>query len=306
MHTRSRLLLRLFALLIWLPAASVLAQPFTDLVDFPRNEANWDRFHSLEAHLARRFDAVCADTLCEGDYSNLRALQLRCSVNAASEQVHACTWVFIASALEVDADTGQVQADNRRWECPLPLGAGVPVEDFHAALAVDEPLAVTLPGAQVALGAAVGACLQAPRREAALQRSADRYVDARNYPRPGQGHGPLSALEKALVRGFDDVCGDTFCEGEYYNLQAMRLRCSVQAASGNVGECVWTFAGSNMDVDAPTGRVVVDARDWACRLPLAPHTPLPLLLDALQGPQAIDTTLPGTTTTVYEGLTHCL
>jgi hypothetical protein len=33
---------------------------------------------------------------------------------------------------------------------------------------------------------------------------------------------------------------------------------------------------------------------------------LPLLLDALQGPEAIDTTLPGTTTTVYEGLTHCL
>ncbi len=306
MYPRFRPLLRLFALLAWLPSAPLLAQSFVDLVDFPRNEANWDRFHSLEAHLANRFDAVCADTLCEGDYSNLRALQLRCSVNAASGQVHACTWVFIASELEVDAHTGQVQADNRRWECPLPLGAGVRVEDFHAALAVDEPLTVTLPGAQVALGAAVGACLQAPRREASLQRSADRYVDARNYPWPGQGNGPLSALEKALVRGFDDVCGDTFCEGEYYNLQAMRLRCSVHAASGRVGECRWTFAGSNMDVDAHTGQVAVDARDWACRLPLASYTPLSRLLDTLQGPQAIDTMLPGTTTTVYDGLTTCL
>lgn len=86
----------------------------------------------------------------------------------------------------------------------------------------------------------------------------------------------------------------------------MRLRCSVHAASGRVGECRWTFAGSNMDVEADTGAVTVDARDWACRLPLAAQTPLPRLLATLQGPEAIDTVLPGTATTVYEGLTTCL
>ena len=134
----------------------------------------------------------------------------------------------------------------------------------------------------------------------------DRYVDARLYPDQGSGWERFRGVERALVAGFDDVCGDTFCEGEYYNLQAMRLRCSVHAASGRVGECRWTFAGSNMTVDAATGAVTVDVRDWACRLPLASYTPLPLLLGTLQGQDAIDTALPGTRTTVYEGLTTCL
>ncbi|WP_244880176.1 hypothetical protein [Stenotrophomonas rhizophila] len=305
MYPRFRPLLRLFALLAWLPSAPLLAQPFVDLVDFPRNEANWDRFYSLEAHLANRFDAVCADTLCEGDYSNLRALQLRCSVNAASGQVHACNWLFIASELQVAPDTGVVLVDNRRWDCPLPLGTGVGVEAFHASLERADALDVVLPGAALSIGEAVGGCLQQVRQPERAA-SAARYVDARDYPGQGQGGTRFRALEQALVRGFDDVCGDTFCEGEYYNLQAMRLRCSVHAASGRVGECRWTFAGSNMDVDAATGAVTVDARDWACRLPLAAQTPLPRLLATLQGPEAIDTVLPGTATTVYEGLTTCL
>lgn len=305
MHTRHRLLLRLFALLMALPSAPLLAQPFIDLVDFPRNEANWDRFYALESHLASRFDAVCADTLCEGDYSNLRALQLRCSVDEARAQVRACNWLFIASELQVAPDTGLVLVDNRRWDCPLPLGKGVAVDAFHASLESADALDIVLPGAAVSIGEAVGRCLQQPRHPERAA-SAARYVDARDYPGPGQGGVRFGALEQALVRGFDDICGDTFCEGEYYNLQAMRLRCSVHVASGRVGECRWTFAGSNMDVDAATGAVTVDARDWACRLPLASYTPLPLLLNTLQGQDAIDTALPGTSTTVYEGLTTCL
>ncbi|MEG2802581.1 hypothetical protein [Stenotrophomonas sp.] len=306
MSLRSRLLSSLPALLLLLPGTPLRAQPFTDLVDFPRNEANWDRFYDLEAHLARRFAAVCADTLCEGEYSNLRALQLRCSVDAARAQVQACTWLFVASELAVAADTGQVQADNRRWACALPLGAGVPVEAFHAALEGEAPLAVTLPGARTSLGAAVGACLQAPRPPATAHAGTGPYVDARDYPRPGLGQAPMQAMEQALVRGFDNICGDTFCEGEYYNLQAMRLRCSVHVPSGRAGQCVWTFAGSQLAVDTATGAVTVDARDWACPLPLAPGTAWPQLLATLQGAEAIDTVLPGTGTTVYEGLTGCL
>lgn len=305
MHMRHRLLLPLSALLMALPSAPLLAQPFIDLVDFPRNEANWDRFYTLEAHLANRFDALCADTLCEGDYSNLRALQLRCSVDARRAQVHACNWLFIASELQVAPVTGEMRVDNRRWDCPLPLGKGVAVETFHASLESTLALDIVLPGAAMSIGEAVGDCLQ-QTRQPERAASAARYVDARNYPGQGQGEARFRALEQALVRGFDDICGDTFCEGEYYNLQAMRLRCSVHAASGRVGECRWTFFGSNMDVDAATGAVMVDAQDWACRLPLASYTPLALLLETLQGYEAINTALPGTSTTVYEGLTDCI
>lgn len=286
------------------PVAS--AQPFTDLVDFPRSEANWDRFYALEAHLANRFDAACADTLCEGEYSNLRALQLRCSVREAGASVQACTWIFIASNLDVDPEQGGLIADNRRWECPLPLGAGVPVETFHAALAGPDALGVTLPGASVSVGAAIGRCLQQGASDRPARAVAGRYVDARDFPGPGQGQPRFTVLERDLTLGFDNICGDTFCEGEYYNLQALRLRCSVDAHRGLLQACAWTFAGSNAWVDTASGAIQVDGADWTCRLPLAPHTPLTLLLDTLQGRDAIDIPLPGSSSTVYEGLTACL
>lgn len=133
------------------------------------------------------------------------------------------------------------------------------------------------------------------------------FVDARDYPTPGAGHERFLAAERMLVRGFDDVCGDTFCEGQYYNLWAMRLRCSVQQATGVVGSCVWTFAGSDTRVQN-YGRIDVDHGSYACTLPLAPETRLEQLLQVwlVAGHEAIDAPLPGTTTSVYDGLTDCL
>lgn len=146
-------------------------------------------------------------------------------------------------------------------------------------------------------------CLASPPASAQ-----DRYVDARLYPDPGSGWERFGSVERALVAGFDDVCGDTFCEGEYYNLQAMRLRCSVEQANGQVAGCTWTFAGSNTSV-LGDGRIDVDLRSYACALPLSPGTPLEDLLQALEaapGRSAIDVPLPGTSTSVYDGLTQCL
>lgn len=137
-------------------------------------------------------------------------------------------------------------------------------------------------------------------------RAGDTHVDARDYPGPGQGADRFHALETTLVRGFDNICGDTFCEGEYGNLQALRYRCSVNAATGGVHACVWSFAGSTARVDAATGALVVDARTWACPSPLAANTPLALLLDTLQGDNAIHIALPGSAASVYDALTECL
>ncbi len=136
----------------------------------------------------------------------------------------------------------------------------------------------------------------------------DRYVDARLYPDQGSGWERFRGVERALVAGFDDVCGDTFCEGEYYNLQAMRLRCSVERASGQVAGCTWTFAGSNTTV-LDDGSIDVDLRSYACVLPLAEGTPLESLLHALETVpprDSIDVPLPGTSTSVYDALVNCL
>lgn len=95
--------------------------------------------------------------------------------------------------------------------------------------------------------------------------------------RPGGGHERFLAAERQLVRGFDEVCGDTFCEGQYINLWAMRLRCSVEQATGVVVQCVWTFAGSDTWVK-PSGLIKVNRGRYACVLPLATGTRLETLL----------------------------
>jgi len=134
------------------------------------------------------------------------------------------------------------------------------------------------------------------------------HVDARDYPAPGAGHARFVAAERRLERGFDNICGDTFCEGEYYNLRAMRLRCSVHQASGAVGSCVWTFAGSQTWV-RQTGKIDVDHAMYACKLPLAAGTSLEQLLqlwEAGSPDDALDASLPGSTVSAYEALTDCL
>ena len=134
----------LFCMLLVAPLAQ--ASPYVDLIDYPRQEANWDRFFALEGRLQYGFDAICGDTFCEGEYSDIRALRLRCSVDAVRGTVHECLWAFAASELAVSRNDGAIVARQPTWLCPLPLVPGTPVEAFHAALAARNPLHDPLPG----------------------------------------------------------------------------------------------------------------------------------------------------------------
>lgn len=141
---------------------------------------------------------------------------------------------------------------------------------------------------------------------AAMPWQSGAVVDARDYPRPGEGVAAFTAMERALVRGFDGICGDTFCEGDYSNLRALQLRCAVHQATGAVSACLWSFAGSYADIGDGSGPTpVIEARTWVCQLPVLPGTPLPVLLDMLSGHDALDTRLPGRGISPYEALTEC-
>lgn len=165
-------------------------------------------------------------------------------------------------------------------------------------LARRHPFKVALPASVFALSLCVMPAMPV--------MAAPEYVDAVDYPGHEQGWDAFYDLERRLVKDFDDICGDTFCEGEFSNLQALRYRCSVQQADSLIGECVWTFAGSNATVDAASGKVLVDARTWACRTPLAPRTPIASFYSALSVARPILATLPATTTSIHEGLSNCL
>ncbi|HEY0232838.1 MAG TPA: hypothetical protein VGC55_16450 [Dokdonella sp.] len=114
------------------------------------------------------------------------------------------------------------------------------------------------------------------------------------------------ALTTGLRSDFDDICGDTFCEGDYSNLQPLSFHCSVEQVSGRIGSCIWTFAGSYEEIDAASGAISVDARTWNCPTPLAARTKMTALLAALAVSHPLQAPLPGTQTTIYDGLIDCL
>lgn len=109
-----------------------------------------------------------------------------------------------------------------------------------------------------------------------------------------------------LRRQFDEICGDTFCEGDYSNLQPLRFQCSVDPRSRRIGVCTWSFAGSQESIDPVTGHITVQPGFWQCHIPLVPQTSLDRLLAALDGPQPLYARLPGTEQSVIDGLIDCL
>ncbi|TNY27039.1 hypothetical protein BV497_05605 [Fulvimonas soli] len=113
-------------------------------------------------------------------------------------------------------------------------------------------------------------------------------------------------IADALRRDFDAICGDTFCEGDYSDIEPLRFVCSADPATGEVGQCVWSFAASDERIDARRGRIRAAIPGWRCVGPLAPHTTVRELLAALAVPHPLHAPLPRSGATLYDGLSDCL
>ncbi|MGA7440468.1 MAG: hypothetical protein WBW32_20280 [Luteibacter sp.] len=136
--------------------------------------------------------------------------------------------------------------------------------------------------------------------------SVDRYVDATDWPASEAGMDRFFEAEARLVAGFDKVCGDTFCEGDYANLRPLQLRCSVDSTKGTLKQCLWTFAGSHAAINAKTGAVQVTAKTFKCKLLLAKDTPVESFYELTKGEDPLHAKLPMTNMSVYDGLPGCL
>lgn len=112
-------------------------------------------------------------------------------------------------------------------------------------------------------------------------------------------------VRRGLAQGFDDVCGDTFCEGDYTNIQSLRFLCSVHRGNGAIGACSWSFAASDESIGS-RGTVTSQQVGWQCLLPLAPRTTMAAFLAALDVEEPIDAVIPGTGATAYDALVDCL
>ena len=132
------------------------------------------------------------------------------------------------------------------------------------------------------------------------------YVDTSAYFSTDAQYEGWFAATRGLRHDFDQICGDTFCEGEYSNIQSLRFRCSVHRVSGRIGMCTWVFAASHEEIAPATGRIGVQRAFWQCRAPLAPGTTIDELLAALAVDEPLYAPLPSTGRTMMDGLIDCL
>lgn len=140
----------------------------------------------------------------------------------------------------------------------------------------------------------------------AAEPVAERYVDATDWPSHEAGIDRFANAEAKLAAGFNRICGDTFCEGEYANLRPMELRCSVDITKSTLKQCLWVFSGSSSSVNKKTGAVTTNARLFKCKLMLAKNTPVEAFYEMVDGENPLEAKLPMSRHSVYDSINSCL
>ncbi|MFC3550138.1 hypothetical protein ACFOLC_03835 [Lysobacter cavernae] len=150
------------------------------------------------------------------------------------------------------------------------------------------------------------AMLSAGSAGAVSATTAGPHVDVSSYLRTDAEIEAWYLLRSRLRDDFDAICGDTFCEGDYSNIESLRYQCSVDQVNGRIGRCLWVFAASNEEIDPATGRIVVQPRVWRCPTPLPARTTIEALLGSLTVESPLYAPLPGGNRSIYDGLVDCL
>lgn len=121
-----------------------------------------------------------------------------------------------------------------------------------------------------------------------------------------------SGIYPSLHRQFDDVCGDTFCEGEFGNLTSMGINCAIDA-NDVIKACIWTFSGSTVDIDPTTGDFITNAKSFTCDLSLhGPRAQVEAFLlqvaskSEFFGEGLRQIVIPGGDKTLFEVLSDCI
>jgi hypothetical protein len=115
-------------------------------------------------------------------------------------------------------------------------------------------------------------------------------------------------ITSTLKHDFDDVCGDTFCGGDYSNLEPLRLRCSLNTATQVLKNCSYVFAGSYETVNPSTGTIKVNAKTFSCHISVTgiKLSDFETTLTAAGTTAPLQRTLPGKTESIYSSLIGCI
>jgi hypothetical protein len=137
--------------------------------------------------------------------------------------------------------------------------------------------------------------------------TATQYVEATAFLTKQADKDAWAAMKARLDNEFYQVCGDTFCGGDYSNLTSMGLTCAVSSKVGQIHDCLWTFAGSSELVDPKVGTLQVSKPSFQCHFATTARA-LNLataLTSAVGENSALQMVLPGETTSIYDALGTC-
>lgn len=277
---------------------------YVELGDFLQNEADRKAWFAVRQSLEKSFDDVCGDTFCEGDYSNLTALDFDCSVSSKLGKVRECAFTLAASTEAVDRATGNVNATVPFFVCRVTPQAKA--GELVAALSTD-PLHAALPGLEKSLYDVIGDCFEAPLDLEPLPAPTEGSFQDVTDTLEGDDVDAWYAMLASVREDFDLRCGDSFCEGEFTNLAALGIRCSRDAETGAIGSCGWSFAGSTSS-PKKNGKLRIDRDSTTCAFAITgtPRELADALANECAGPSPLLRPLPGSTATLYDALVDCL
>lgn len=263
----------------------------------------YEQWAQIRIGLRDGFDEICGDTFCGGDWTNLYSLGFQCSVSSKIGKVRECLWTFAGSQEQVSAADGKVNSSIAFFECRVRPGGNA--SQLVAALAGDDPLRAEVPGLGGSIYDQLSDCFDSPTQNPALPEPTEgSYANALDVLE-GDAYESFFDVTYALHHGFDDVCGDSFCEGEYTNLQSLKFACS-QNAEGQLGECAWVIAGSDSRIKADGFHKVTPA-PFVCSIPVqGTATELATALDPSAEGSLFERALPGSAETLNDALGRCL
>jgi hypothetical protein len=245
------------------------------------------------------FDDICGDTICGGDFSNLTTLTVTCSSTRARKKMKDCLWVLGGNIDYVDGRTGKLTTEARTFTCHVPVSSNA--KTFLDALhrAGRDALNTTVPGTAGSFYDALVDCFDGAMGGPPPASTASFYLELAEHDES------FFAKRRELANAFDDACGDTFCEGDFPHLAALRLSCVVNANTKRVSRCGWSFAGADVAVD-PRGALSARTMTKRCDFQVgATATQLATALSG-SGEEALHAPLPGRTTSIHDALIGCL
>ena len=284
---------------------NVSSTNYADLYD-RLSDADLTRWITAKNQLVDDFDQVCGDTFCGSDYSNLTNVSLHCSATAAGT-VNSCSWTFGGSIEYVDGLTGAISIDTRTFTCPIKVHTKV--GPFLTALESGEgssSIHRVIPGTGKSFYDGLGECFSGVVGDAPPATTGTKYEELADYFNEHGGPAGTDWYQErqALVGGFDQACGDSFCEGDYADISGLRFVCAVNTTTHKLKNCSWSFVGDYTTVAKSSGKVTDHTQEWRCDVPVTATAAA--FATALNVPDPLHATIPGKTTSIYDALVGCL